>query len=277
MNGVGPGVGMISLSKTNFQLKNLWMFYINDLSPAGIFGDIADAASKWQSGRYGLKGLIDNGLDLYGKVMDPFAMANLCKRVSLPRQTFETQTHGQTNTKYYSKAEPLGSVSLEFWETESHDIEKYFTTWERKFFNRETKTFKTGNPKRNGYLTVYQKSGAGIYTGVAKDAIAQVKNASRSLGLSNLVGLATNTASATFDQLSSWIPTGVYHYQGLMYKGMEALELDYEEGGGMAVRANFEVDKIIPTELGGIAWTSMKDLAVQGAQIVSDYLGSRGY
>jgi len=276
MTGIGPGLGMYTLSKTNFQLKNLWMFYINETSPQGLVEDLF-GRFKGVNGAstYKLSEVIQGGLDIYGDLVDPLSMANLCKRVNLPRQTFETQTHGQTNTKYYTKAEPYQSVSVEFWETENHDIEKYFTAWERKFFNRETKTFIAGkNPKRTGHLTVFQKAGAGVATGLIKGAGSFLTDAARKVNLGGAVGSFTKFSGGTFDQVSSWLPTGVYHYKGLLYKGMEAIEFDHEEGGGMGVRVNFEVDLILPTELGGVGWTSLQNLAVNGAKMAVEYLES---
>lgn len=279
---ISPGVGMAVLAKTNFQLNSLWMFYIADTSPEELAGGAKNALSEALSSKDAFQNTLSNFRlsNLIGSAVgavDSVTMATLCKKVTLPRPSLSTETHGQTNRKYYTKVDALPPVTLEFWETEAHDVENYFTHWETSFVEREQKVFIAGqNPKRQGYLTVFQKSSVGDVTGLTAGLRGGLNGILNKTKGGRIIAGGINAIGNTANELASWVPTGNYHYEGLSFKGLESMEFDHEQGGGMSVRVNLEVDSVTPLQLGAVDWATYRGLALQGARWAQSMLGKFG-
>lgn len=246
------GLGFISLSRINFQLKNQWVFFLTEGSLASFQDQVAQAQQNLATYAWNSTKSIVNSFS-HGGMQSPLGLAQLCQRVTLPRQAFEISNHPATNKKYYTRAESLPGFSAEFLETGSHDMQKYFTNWERSIFDPYTQLFNSQNPKRNGYLWIYGNAvgAAQAVAGAVGSGLGVAGNAlGRNLGLGTLGSSVSNFVRTTTDDLTTIIPAGVYHFEGVSYKGMQEQDFIYDDGGGMKITVNFEVDRITPETLG---------------------------
>lgn len=217
--GLPQSLGLFNLSQTAFSLTNLWVFYLFPSPPQLNLSSFDSAAGS-------LVGFAKSSISV-------LTLAQLCQKVNLPFQAFETANHPATNVKYVENAPPLESITIEYLETREHFVQRYWLDQQNKMYDARRKIHKTGNHKLEGYLIVFP---AGSPT---QDAVAAVQGALGGIG-----GLAAAQGAQVVDNILDNVPAGIYHYEGLLYKGMQALENQYEDGDIRRIQVSFEVDRI---------------------------------
>jgi len=216
--GLPNSLGLFSLSQTAFSTTTQWIFYLlppapDLLSPSlNSVGDVVTFA----------KGALST-----------LTLAQLCQKVSLPFQGFETANHPATNIKYIAEGSTLESVTVEYLETREHFIQRYFLAQQKRMYDPIKKIHNTGNHKLDGYLLVFPVGS------VAQDLVAAAQGA-----VGNVGGQAAAQGAQVADNILNMIPSGIYHYDGLLYKGMQALDNDYVSDDLRKIQVTFEVDRI---------------------------------
>jgi hypothetical protein len=199
-------LGLYGLASIPLQPQNLWTFFILP-DPSNL--SVSSLASTINS---------------VETLMSPLVLAQLCQKVNLPFQQFEIENHPGTNIKYLAKASPLEDISVEFLETGTHSIQKYALGWQNEQYDSKHKLFHTGNHKRLGILTIFPAAS------LASDILGSVPGAG-------------NVAKA-LDSVLDTIPSGIYEFVGLAYKGIQPHDNSYEEGGHRRVTMSLTVDRI---------------------------------